>query len=105
MNSMTTCDSGQCESASPEVSILPYESLDDRQMIISGERFPEFCMVICDDCYWCCTCFNARGLIAICPICHKQTSKIPLTIEENCKISYNPDHGLIMRFGRKLPLR
>lgn len=99
-------NSKQIESySSPEASVIPYESLDDRQKTISGECFPEQYIVICDSCYWCCTCFNNRGLIRICPLCFKETSRIPLTIEENCKISYDKSHGLTIWFGRKLPLR
>ncbi|HEY7226926.1 MAG TPA: hypothetical protein VH481_02240 [Nitrososphaeraceae archaeon] len=95
----------QTEERSPEVSILPYESLNDRQKIITGENFPEHYIVICDRCCWCCTCFNSRGLLNNCPLCYKDTSKIPLTIEENCKIKCDAIHGLTMEFGRELPLR
>ena len=95
----------QREERSPEVSILPYESLNDRQKIITGENFPEHYIVICDRCCWCCTCFNSRGLLNNCPLSYKDTSKIPLTIEENCKIKCDAIHGLTMEFGRELPLR
>jgi hypothetical protein len=98
-------NSKRTEPSSPEVSILPYESLNDRQKAISGECFPEHYIVMCDSCYWCCTCFNSRGLMTNCPLCNKNTSIIPLTIEENCKISYDSIHGLTMQFDRKLPLR
>ena len=93
------------EPDSPEVSILPYETLNDRQKTITGECFPVHFIVMCDWCYWCCTCFNSRGLMTNCPLCNKDTSKIPLTIEENCNISYDSIYGLTMRFDRKLPLR
>ena len=98
-------NSKQREPSSPESSVLPYESLNDRQKTISGEYFPEHYIVMCDRCYWCCTCFNSRGLMTNCPLCYKDASKIPLTIEENCKISYDVIHGLTMEFDRKLPLR
>lgn len=52
---------------SPESDVKPYESLDERQMAISGERFPELFLIVCDGCYWCSTCFNMRGLIDACP--------------------------------------
>jgi hypothetical protein len=90
---------------SPEFSIEPYESLNERQETISGECFPEHSIVMCDRCHWCCTCFNIRGLLANCPLCFQNTSKIPLTIEENCKICYDKIHGFTMEFGRRLPLR
>jgi hypothetical protein len=98
-------NSDQTESGSPEVSILPYESLNDRQKTISGECLPEHYIVMCESCYWCCTCFNSRGFVTHCPLCYKDTSKIPLTIEESCKITIDAIHGLTMRFDRKLPLR
>jgi hypothetical protein len=91
--------------SSPESRIIPYESLNDKQMAMSGESFPEHLLVLCDSCYWCCTCFNTRGLIDICPVCHKEASKIPLTIDEKSEISYNNRHGLTIRFARRLPLR
>jgi hypothetical protein len=90
---------------SPESDVKPYESLDERQMAISGERFPEHLLIVCDSCYWCSTCFNMRGLIDACPNCHKEVSKIPLTIDENSDISYDTQKGLTIRFSRKLPFR
>lgn len=91
--------------SSPESRVMPYESLNDKQLAISGERFPEHFLVVCDKCYWSCTCFNSRGLIDICPVCHRKASKIPLTIEENSEFTYNNQQGLTLRFSRRLPLR
>ena len=90
---------------SPESAYVPYESLNDRQMAITGECFPEHVLVVCDSCYWSCTCFNTRGLVSICPVCLKEASKIPVTIDENSEISFNNHHGLTITFARKLPLR
>jgi len=98
-------DKQQIPEYSPEFSIEPYESLNEKQETISGERFPEHSIVMCDRCYWCCTCFNNRGLLNSCPLCFHGTSKIPLTIEENCKICYDKIHGFTMEFYRRLPLR
>jgi hypothetical protein len=98
-------DNQQIVQDSPEFSIEPYESLNERQVAISGECFPEHCIVICDRCYWCCTCFNNRGLLTKCPLCFQDTSQIPLTIEENCKIRYDKIHGFTIEFDRRLPLR
>ena len=33
---------------SPESAYVPYESLNDRQMAITGECFPEHLLVVCD---------------------------------------------------------
>lgn len=90
---------------SPESEFVPYESLNDRQMAMTGECFPEHLLVVCDRCYWSCTCFNTRGLINICPACLIETSKIPVTIDENSKIGYDKQHGLTISFSRELPLR
>ena len=98
-------DKQQMAGDSPEFSIEPYVSLNERQETISGECFPEHSIVMCERCYWCCTCFNDRGLLTSCPLCFHGTSKIPLTIEENCKICYDKIRGFTMKFYRKLPLR
>jgi hypothetical protein len=90
---------------SPESAFVPYESFNDKQMAMTGECFPEHLLVVCDRCYWSCTCFNTRGLISICPVCLKEAAKIPLTIDENSKISYDNQNGLTISFARKLPLR
>lgn len=91
--------------ASPESDVKRYESLNERQMAISGEHFPERLLIVCDGCYWCSTCFNVRGLIDFCPNCHKEASKIPLATDENSEISYDNQNGLTIIFSRKLPLR
>jgi hypothetical protein len=90
---------------SPESAFVPYESLNDRQMAITGECFPEHLLIVCDSCYWSCTCFNTRGLVNICPVCLKEASKIPVTIDEISEISFYKHHGLTITFARKLPLR
>lgn len=87
---------------SPETDVIPYESLNERQMTISGEQFPEQLLVVCDHCKWCYTCFNLHGLIDICPICQKKTSKIPLAIDETSEVmTIKPDYT----FARRLPFR
>jgi len=90
---------------SPESAFVPYESLNDRQMAITGECFPEHLLIVCDSCYWSCTCFNTRGLVNICPVCLKEASEIPVTIDEKSEISFDNHHGLTITFARKLPLR
>ena len=74
-------------------------------MAITGECFPEHLLIVCDSCYWSCTCFNTRGLVNICPVCLKEASKIPVTIDEKSEISFDNHHGLTITFARKLPLR
>ena len=90
---------------SPESAFVPYESLNDRQMAITGECFPEHLLILYDDCYWSCTCFNTSGLVNICPVCLKEASEIPVTIDEKSEIHFDDHHGLIITFARKLPLR
>ncbi len=53
--------------SSSESLVTPYESLNEKQLGMSGESFPEHVLVLCDKCYWPCTCFNIRGLVYICP--------------------------------------
>jgi hypothetical protein len=91
--------------SSPESQVIPYENFNDLQIAISGESFPEPILVVCKGCYWSCTCFNIRGIINICPICHKEVSSIPLTLDEASEISYDSQLGLTIKFTRKLPLR
>lgn len=75
---------------SPESDVIHYESINERQMAISGEHFPEQLLVVCNHCKWCYTCFNLYGLIDICPICQKKTSnrfmkllKLVMTIKQD----------------------
>jgi hypothetical protein len=44
-------DKQQIAQDSPEFSIEPYESLNERQKTISGECFPEHSIVMCDSCF------------------------------------------------------
>jgi hypothetical protein len=77
---------------SPESRFIPYESAGDRQIAISSERFPEHELLAV-------TCFNIRGLMDIHPICHRKSSKIPLSIEENSEFTYNNQQGITLRFS------
>ena len=72
---------------SPESAYVPYESLNDRQMAITGECFPEHLLVVCDSCYWSCTLVDTRGLVSICPVCLKDAFKIPVTIDKTQKLA------------------
>jgi hypothetical protein len=93
------------ESISPESLVLPPEDINTNQEHISGERFPDNILELCDKCYWCCTCFNTKGLIDPCPLCGAQVSHIPMTLDETCVIEYVDKQGLTVSFSRKRPLR
>jgi hypothetical protein len=70
---------------SPESNIVPYENLDTKQVHISGEKFHAIILGICDNCHWCYTAINDKGLINICPVCNNpRISKTPLNIDEMC---------------------
>jgi hypothetical protein len=90
---------------SPESNIVPYEDINTKQARISGEKFPEAILGICDDCHWCYTSTNKRGIIQTCPVCNKQVSSIPMSIDEACIIEVDEKRGITIRFERRLPLR
>jgi hypothetical protein len=69
---------------SPESLITPYEDINTKQQKITGERFPNIVLELCDSCRWCVTCFNTRGLIMKCQICSTENSQIPMNIDEVC---------------------
>lgn len=92
------------ESDSPESKIQPYEDLSTRQARISGEKFPCITLGICDNCHWCYTSINSRGIVKICPICNSEISQVPMTLEEVCRLEID-EKGMIMDFTRKLPAR
>jgi hypothetical protein len=48
-------------SFSGELIVLPEEDINTNQEHISGERFPDNILELCDKCHWCCTCFNTRN--------------------------------------------
>jgi hypothetical protein len=94
------------KSISPESLIVPpEEDINTNQEHISGERFPDNILELCDKCHWCCTCFNAKGLVDPCPLCGAQDSHIPMTLDEVCVIEYVGKQGLTLIFSRKQPLR
>jgi hypothetical protein len=71
---------------SPESQIIPYEDINTKQQKITGERFPNIVLELCDSCRWCATCFNPRGLIMKCPICSMENSQVPMNIDEVCNM-------------------
>lgn len=97
----------QCNSdqASPESMIVPTVDMGQAQMEITGERFPGLVLELCDNCHWCLTCFNRRGLVQKCPVCGRAPSLLPLSIDEVCQIESDKRRGLSICFDRKPPLR
>lgn len=97
----------QCnsDSVSPESQIVPTIDMGQAQMGISGETFPGLVLELCDNCHWCLTCFNIRGLISRCPLCERTPSLLPMNIDEVCLIERDERRGLSICFDRKPPLR
>ena len=90
---------------SPESEVSPYEDINTRQSRITGERFPTLALGVCDNCNWCYTLMNERGIVRVCPICNKSISQIPMSLDEICIIEVNEKQGFTVTFDRKLPLR
>jgi hypothetical protein len=90
---------------SPESLITPYEDINTKQQKITGERFPNIVLELCDNCLWCVTCFNSRGLIMKCPICSTENSQIPMNIDEVCYMESSDIRGITLGFDRKNPMR
>ena len=95
----------QEEDVSPESMIIPTESMDEAQVKITGEKFPELTLAICDNCCWCLTCFNKRGTVENCPMCKHHVSLVPMSIEEISSIKFDEKGGLSIHFDRKHPRR
>ena len=94
------------DATSPESLIIPTHDMNTLQRRISGENLPEVILELCDVCHWSMICFNRRGLVKDCPGCGKiEVSKIPMNIDEVCKIEYDKSRGVTIRFDRKKPLR
>ena len=95
----------QGKDTSPESRIVPTESMDESQQKISGEKFPELVLEVCDECCWCLTCFNKRGIVETCPVCEHAISFIPMSIEEISSIEFDDKKGLSIHFARRRPVR
>jgi len=85
-----------------ESLIIPYEDINTKQQKITGERFPNIVLELCDSCRWCATCFNPRGLIMKCPIWKTQ---VPMNIDEVCDMEFSNIRGITLIFDRKNPMR
>jgi hypothetical protein len=90
---------------SSEGLVILCEDINTKQLQITGEKFPDNVLELCDNCYWCCTCFNFKGLIDACPFCGAIVSKIPITLDEVSRIEYSEKSGLTLCFDRKNPFR
>ena len=84
---------------SPESLIIPHEDVNTKQQKISGKRLPS--IILCDNCRWCATCINPRGLIKKCPICGTENSQIPMNVDEVCYLEFDNIRGITLRFDRK----
>ena len=90
---------------SPESRIVPTEDMNTVQLRISGERFPEFILELCDNCNWSLQCMNHKGIVKTCPNCKSKVSLIPMNIDEICSLQHDARRGLTMIFDRRKPLR
>ena len=54
---------------SPGSRIVPTEDMNTVQLRISGERFPEVILELCDNCNWSLQCINHKGIVTRCPNC------------------------------------
>jgi len=90
---------------SPETKVIPYEDINTIQIKISGEKFPQITLGVCDNCHWCYSTINNKGVLSNCPVCNKKISKIPLSIDETCIITMDEKSGLSISFDRHLPIR
>jgi len=95
----------QNECESPESKIAPYEDMNSKQLQITGEKFPQVTLGMCDRCHWCYSSINNRGVVSTCPVCGYKISEIPLNIDEVCEIRFDEKSGLSIKFDRRLPLR
>jgi hypothetical protein len=90
---------------SHESLITPYDDMNTQQQRITGERFPDIILEVCDNCLWSCMCFNHKGLIKKCPICNTDISQIPMGIDEVLYIEFDKRRGISLIFDRKSPMR
>ena len=90
---------------SPESLITSYDDINTQQQKITGERFPDIILELCDNCLWSCMCFNHRWLITICPMCNTEISQIPMSIDEVLYMEFDKRRGISLIFDRKNPMR
>lgn len=90
---------------SPESRIIPTEDMNAIQLRMSGEKFPEVVLELCDNCNWSLQCINHKGIVYTCPNCRSKVSLIPMNIDEVCSLQYDDKSGITMIFDRKKPMR
>ena len=90
---------------SPESRIVPTEDMNTVQLRISGERFPEVILELCDNCNWSLQCINHKGIVKTCPNCRSKVSLIPMNIDEICSLQHDDRRGMTMIFDRRKPMR
>jgi hypothetical protein len=93
------------EMESPESRIIPTEDMNAIQLRISGEKFPEVILELCDNCCWLLQCISHKGILKACPVCQSKVSLIPMNIDEVCYLQHDDKRGLTIIFDRKEPLR
>ena len=74
------------------------------QLRISGERFPEVILEVCDNCNWSLQCINHKGIVKTCPNWSK-VCLIPMNIDEICSLQHDDRKGMTMIFNRRKPMR
>jgi hypothetical protein len=81
------------------------DDINSVQLKLTGERFPSLALGICDNCKWCYSCINPKGIIVYCPECGERVSQIPIGIDEFCILEADNKRGITMGFKRQLPMR
>ena len=81
------------EMESPESRIIPTEDMNAIQLRISGEKFPEVILELCDNCSWSLQCISHKGVLKACPVCQSKVSLIPMNIDEVCYLQHDDKRG------------
>ncbi len=83
---------------SPETLIVPYSMPQTTPSIacISID------LVLCERCGWCCSSFNAASGTKSCPVCGKDVSHIPISIDEAYRLRFDEKKGTVIEFSRKI---
>jgi hypothetical protein len=88
-----------------ESRIIPAEDMNTIQLRISGEKFPEVLLELCDNCNWSLQCLNHKGIMTTCPNCRSKVSLIPMNIDEVCSLEHDDRRGITIIFDRRKPMR
>jgi len=82
---------------SPETLIVPYNIPKP----ISSTAFINIDLVLCERCGWCCSSFNTASGTESCPLCRKNVSRIPISIDEVYRLRFDEKKGTVIEFSRK----